>query len=406
LTETKKQAILFTSQSGLNVKSILNDLRAGAGDVPAVVSADSEGIGDIVMATSLGETVLKSVEDQYHANIKSIKKSTSNAFLVHLHSCYWKTGACQTRAALFVSELRKVARVNCVVTFIDNFYSVYCRIRDRFEKASAEEEDIHPIDILYWRVADMMLANMLASILDVEHFVVSVNHSMETLQKLLFLPHVAVYAGHPISDIRKMPRKDAMPLINRINNEFLVPLSTCEKLVTFVPDAIDELPFLNSTSYDNLRRKVWPNGWLANKRSIGTPLDEGAARKHMRALFPIVRRNRKIFENTIYGQISDRDYRLVRQVRNFIFTLLDRVPDSGGVEAELGEAKLYSPFPQRLRTYFFNPDNVVKRKALAMGAKRPKWATGVTGENNDLAKLIEQMSSQPPDPPLLPGISL
>ena len=238
-----------------------------------------------------------------------------------------------------------------------------------------------------------MLSHMIARQLKVPHFIISVNHPIDSLERLLFAKHGSVYAGHAITDVRKIQNEDErLELIKRINNEFLVPLSSHNHLVTFIPDTIDETPALSAESYQDLISKLWPRDWLSQKPIMESP-QKSLGEQYFDELRSSIEHNRNAYEDVIFGQISDRDYRLVNQVRNFIFTLTKEVTSSQGVEAEFAHARSAS----NKGVYFFNPDK------LARGSEAknsPNWAKNVTAESDRLEKLIDSIT----EPPLLDSL--
>lgn len=232
-----------------------------------------------------------------------------------------------------------------------------------------------------------MLAQMLSEQLKVQHFVVAVSHPMKTLTKLLFRSHACVYAGHPITDIRKKDPIESRRLMDRINREFLEPLSTNDSIVTFIPDTIEEDLILDSTDSETLRQRLWPRAWDSGEPPITEDPSSVKELPHFSELAKIVSTSKPMYEAAIFGQMSDRDYRLVNQVRNFLFTLLKEVPSSTGVEAEFFQAK-YSGKEHSI--YFFNPDKISRGRP---GSGAPRWATNVTGEYNDIETLAKEVTS-------------
>ncbi len=390
----RRQGILFTSQSGLEVGNALRRLNRQVQDSAEIVGAEGPGIGDQIRTSTLSEFLIDNIRKQYDANLKVIRKSPNDLFLIHFHSCFWKKGASFTVANRFIERVQKLVQIRAVVTLIDDFYSVYFRIRKHYDDENITEK-VNPLDLLYWRASDVMLAGMLANQLNVQHFVISVNHPLRILERLLFHPHVTVYAGHPITDVRLLERKQralAERLIKRINNEFLLPLCG-EPFVTFMPDTIDEAPILGPPrTYGELCAKTWPREWLTQQDiPIVTQPESSVCNQYFDDLRKYFAGSKETYQDAIMGQISDRDYRLVNQTNNFIFVLLKQVPSSGGVEAELTQARYgYKDI------YFFNPDRVKRGKS---GHGVPNWANNLTGESHDLGGLMKKMG--PTDPALI-----
>src|SRR5207302_1103099 len=238
----------FTSQSGLEINESIARLNGSLGNRAEVVGAEGEGIGSLVRTSSISKALIDNISRRYDQSIEGIKFCKKPSFLIHLHCSFWKRSAFFTIVDRFVSGLKNSVDIKGVVTLIDDFYSVYFRIRSYYETNDIKDI-VNPIDLLYWRAVDVMLGQMIANQAGVPRFVISVNHPMKSLTKLLNLPHFAVYAGHPITDIRNLKKNGKIDLANRlmerINNDFLCKLSRAESFVTFLPDAIDEYPILD-----------------------------------------------------------------------------------------------------------------------------------------------------------------
>jgi len=260
-------------------------------------------------------------------------------------------------------------------------------MRDYYDKKGIADS-INPIDLLYWRAVDMMLGQMLSEQFNVQHYVIAVSHPLKVLSRLLFRPHASVYAGHPITDIRKKDPGESKRLMNRINSEFVAPLSENDSIVMFLPDTIEEDLFLDATSLRSLGEKMWPRAW-GPKEPLIVDSPTTSEELHFSDLVKIVSNSKQIYQSAIGGQMSDRDYRLVNQVKNFVFTLLKEIPSSPGVEAEFFQAK-YSEKEHNI--YFFNPDRIERKSG------GPRWATNATGEYHDIKRLADELLSdlEPP----------
>ena len=386
----RKQSILFTSQSGLEIDESVDRLNSSLGNRAEVICAEGDGIGNLVRTTSISKALIDSINKRYDKSLETIRDSTKDIFLIHLHCSFWKRSAFFTIVDRFVSDLKKSIDVKGVVTLIDDFYSVYFRIRNYYDSNDIKD-NVNPIDLLYWRAVDVMLGQMIANQAGVPHFVVSVNHPLKLLTKLLAVRHVTVYAGHPITDIRKWKKNGRVQLadrlIQRINDSFLCELSQAESFVTFLPDAIDEYPILDlPQKRSQLHSIIWPRKWLAGDEPIARPPRDDLVETYMGDLSRSISANKETYEDAVSGHVADRDYRLVNQSRNFVFILLKQIRSSGGVEAELAQARYGLK-----DTYFFNPDKIKKGKH---NGGRPAWATNLTGESDDLSHLMNIVAKQ------------
>jgi len=394
---SNRQSILFTSQSGLEVEDSVSKLKTSLdtslGTRSEVVCAEGEGIGNEVRTSSISKQLIDSINSRYEASLESIKNSTAESFLVHLHCSFWKRSAFFTVVDRFVSGLERLTEVKGVVTLIDDFYSIYFRIRGHYDENDIKDV-VNPIDLLYWRAVDVMLAQMIANQARVPHFVIAVNHPLKLLTKLIATQHTAVYAGHPITDIRNLKSSGkaglANSLMQKINETFLCRLSQAKPFVTFVPDAIDEYPILEfPRTRSEIDSRIWPRMWLTGEDPIALPPERDHVDAYLKELLESISTNKTTYEDAISGQVADRDYRLVNQSENFIFTLPKEIRSSKGVEAELTQARYGLK-----DTYFFNPDNITR------GKNRPAWANNLTGECPDLTHLMSTMAKKSV-PPLI-----
>lgn len=383
MAKKRKRCVFFTSQSGLEIKQILRRINQIAKAKAEVLPAEDEGIGDHVRTSSISKLILDNIENQYQRNLARMKSSKASNLMVSLHSCFWQQGAFFTTIDRFTKRIPTSVEPAGVITLIDDFYSVYFRIRRYYAEHSIKDL-LNPFDLLYWRATDIALAGVLANQLGVDHFVVSLNHSVSLLENILTKNHTTVYAGHPITDIRNLAKTrpdEAEGLVKRINDEFLFPLSAEGRLATFIPDTIDEAPMLeHKRTFKDLRATIWPKTWLKGSPPIGEPVKDEVADGYINELCNSVRENVELYRGVIMGQISDRDYRLAMQAKNFAFVLLKQAPSSNGVASEFTQAKWnYN------NTYFFNPDGITKDG----GQGAPNWANRATGESSDLKELIE-----------------
>lgn len=350
-------------------------------------------VGDIIRTSALASAEFENIfRQKYKKGLEEIGKSSHDVFFLHLHSCFWKKGVGISLMDELASQIKasKNFKAKCVVTLIDDFFNVYFRIRDLYQRKGVGEI-FSPLDILYWRSMEIMLARMLANWLGAPHHIVSINHPAYLLERLLFEEHLEIYAGHPISEIRKQTNlTKKSQLTDRINNEFLKPLFQEKDFVVFIPDTIDERPLLElvkekgpNVRLEELQSLIWPRIWLDSAHpGIGKTPDEGLARKYFRDLCDFIAKNQEALYDVVNGQISDRDYRLVNQTQDFVFMLTTETSNSDGVKAELSHAK--SLFRH---THFLNPDKL----SLSASTGGPNWASGVAVQHDNAEHLIKAL---------------
>ncbi len=386
MKKLQKQAILFTSQSGVGSKTILDKLSAKLGKGVEVVSADGEGIGNLVRTASVSNLLLEHIQTLYSKSIQKIDSTAKGLVLIRCHPCFWKKGTCFSTVGWLLAEIIKNVNIKSVITFIDDFFNVYLRIRAHYKESNITDSP-NPLDLLYWRNVDLMLAHMIANQLRVSHHIIAVGHSFDSLVTLLAHRHVTLYAGHPITEIRQLEKTASARAMAKINADFLNPLSAKPRFVTFIPDTIDEMPICNlPPDYESLLQSRWPEGWLQGKEPLTPRPAVENVNQFFGDLMASVKSNPAIYREVIYGQIADRDYRLVNQAKNFVFVLTKDFPNSEGVEKELTQAR-YS----FNNTYFFNPDELVRTRRQG-----PAWASNLTGENSNLEKLLLPLKDESP----------
>jgi len=159
---------------------------------------------------------------------------------------------------------------------------------------------------------------------------------------------------------------------------------------TFIPDTIDEMPILDATSYSDLLTRRWPQAWLEGHAPIGRPVAPDVANKYWPDLQNSISNNKVAYSDAIGGQISNRDYILVSQAKNLIFTLLREAPNSDGVLKEVIEATHYQAKEPK-NILFFNPDNIKPPSVLSSQSETPSapaWAEFVTASSPNLGQLV------------------
>jgi len=395
-----KQIVLFTSQSGIDIGNALAQLNTNTGRKAEVFRAEGEKIGDVIRTFPISKDLLDNINSRYAKSVGAIKSCEKDIAFVSVHCTFRTQSAFHSSIEEFLKMLTEAKiQVKGIVTLIDDFYSTYFRIREYYRQRSIQET-MNPLDVLYWRNIDLMLAHMLANQLGIRHYTISVNHPLSLLTKLLFQKHTTIYAGHPISDIRRKGDAEQQALMSRVNQEHLIPLSHHPGAVTFIPDTTDEFPIIGipGTSMANppatiqeLRQRIWPKDWLNSDPPIASPVPDDVAGRYFDELLTKIRSNSTLFQEAVLGQISDRDYRLVNQSTNFVFSLFREIPTSLGVEQELVQTRRYAD----KNAYFFNPDSLQP----GGGGSRPNWATHVTGENSSIDEIIRVLP-QNSDPSL------
>ena len=139
-----------------------------------------------------------------------------------------------------------------VITFIDDIYDIYERLRQPGHILQATRVDGNPLldslvkllFILNWRAIELVVAQQLAAACNARHFLFATKHPCSTFYSLLFEDKPVVYLSHHITFPRELlglgQLDDAKSLIDEIS-EFARCLRS--KVTLFEPTTIDEARF-------------------------------------------------------------------------------------------------------------------------------------------------------------------
>ena len=214
---------LFTGQTGIDKKSQLQALRdfcAGKGkSIEAVFN-----VGDIMYEESRksGATLKKGkILDLPLAQLGALRRGAFN--LIRSHSSGMRNVFVNSHAVfrwnnrlMRAFELPEVKEFqpDVIVTLIDDVEAVKMRL-DAFKSSGDLPPDTKYSlkDLLVWREEEMLASEILASVLDVPHYVLGVSleeevspEPLEVVYHLMFEPwRKKTYVSYPISDARARP---------------------------------------------------------------------------------------------------------------------------------------------------------------------------------------------------------
>lgn len=239
-----------------------------------------------------------------------------NVFL-SLHSVLSKYG--RFISPLDWDQLRRFSP-DIFITFIDDVYDIWWRLRKRQESFPAISE-FRLREILAWRSIEIMMTGTIAKNLipgkPLNHYIVAVKHPLSMLLKLILEPKtIRVYAGYPITHTRNQSKD--REIIDKHRKRLH------QSFVTFDPVTIDE--YILKVALDEWEaQKPRPSTITLNRKKARWPLPSDGCE------FPLIAESLdypeviegidpeqiKEIVNEIYYQIEWRDYRLLDQAHCF-----------------------------------------------------------------------------------------
>ena len=215
--------VLFTGQTGIDKKSQLQALSNLCADRGRSIQAIFN-IGDMMYAESL-RSGLRLTEgkilDLPLAQLGALRRSAFNLVrtemaenenvIVNSHAVFrWNNRLFRSFELPEVRDLRP----DVIVTLIDNVEAVKLRL-DRFKESGDLPPDIRYSlkDLLVWREEEMLASEILASVLEIPHYVLGVSLEeevsampLDVVYSLMFEPwRKKTYVSFPISGARSKP---------------------------------------------------------------------------------------------------------------------------------------------------------------------------------------------------------
>lgn len=322
--------VLFTGQTGIDKKAQLQALSEYCAQKGRSIQAIFN-IGDIMYAESR-RSGLRLAEgkilDLPLAQLGALRRSAFNVVrnevadktnvLVNSHAVFrWNN---RLFRAFELPEVRDLAP-DAIVTLIDDVEAVKLRL-DQFKESGDLPPDTRYSlkDLLVWREEEMLASEILASFLEIPHYVLGVSLEdevstmpLEVMYSLMFEPwKKTTYVSYPISGARSRPDVwEKVVQYRRLARRYLT---------AFDPLMIDEKRLVE----------------LAQRSSDGTDEVECTA------LGQTVRLSRREIEAIAYdidGQIVARDYKLIDQSEMIVaYFPVDASGEpliAGGVQSEI-----------------------------------------------------------------------
>jgi adenylate kinase len=292
--------VLVAGHSGLDKHKWINALSSYTGNrVGKVLSLDFDSMLSESMPYFL-DSYLEKQRNKWYETVNQIlgriDKEQPDHVVISMHLTYFRHN---TYWSLVDANALKEFKFDMILTLIDDAYSVWNRITSR-ESKERHGVYIRLRDVFVWRTVEIMMADMLATVLGVRNYVMAIKHPVETFYKIIFTKLPKAYLSHPISHVRSNSKA-----VGEIN-EFAKMLRNV--VVLFEPTTIDELiierNWLNGRGAIINKEDRWPTDNDDCDYPIRLKEDEVA---EVSSRNPVTRRS------LIQDQVMRRDFRYIEQ---------------------------------------------------------------------------------------------
>ncbi len=292
--------VLVAGHSGLDKHRWINAISSYAnGKVGRVMALDFDSMLSNSMPYFL-DSYLEKQRNKWYETVNQllnrIDKEQPEHVIVSMHLTYFRHN---TYWSLIDANALREFKFDMIVTLIDDAYSVWHRISNR-ESRERHGVYIRLRDVFVWRTVEIMMADMLATVLGIRNYVVAIKHPVETFFKLMFTKLPKAYLSHPISHVR-----DNGKAISEIN-EFARRLRGI--VVLFEPTTIDEL--IIERNWTNGRRTIIDRGdrWPVDNDDSEYPI-----KLREDEVMEVITRNPVTKRSLIQDQVMRRDFRYIEQ---------------------------------------------------------------------------------------------
>jgi len=364
-----KKLILFTGQSGIQVKKCLKRINEALENPYNIISVEetmSEISGRNFRKEILKEKLPYLYElwfNTFKDILKKIENDGDNESFINLHSIYYHQDKREYVSVIdfnLIQELKN--RVKFLIVFIDDIYDIYQRLLEKnemFHKVRTKKEPLNALyesifnlkTLLEWRQMEITISRIISRILGIRMFIVATKHPTFMIKRLIDnkLEELEFYyISHPISEIRRRASKVYETYPGDLNT-FIQDFKKYPQKIFFLPTTIDEYrikdnnglyvpEFLPRWSL-HFRRSELINGSIDLPLNNPNPLNplnlnineypEGT----QQSISILI----ELLLGCIYDQITSRDLSLVEQSTNGLILYRPDYPTeySGGVIREL-----------------------------------------------------------------------
>jgi hypothetical protein len=271
--EKRKDIIIFTGQSGMDVKECLNRLNQRENlsrHEPIDVEREMEKSSGEDFAGELLRAPPKAQEKMWRQTLKRVQGDMETSdddeyVFLSFHASYYHPSKTEFACAADLGALAELRdRTKMVIVLVDDCYNIYKRLMapgKMFHKVTEEKDDrgesVDPLDallksiwnlstILTWREVEIAFSRKIATFLDVPFYVIAVRHPTPVFSRLIKGSSRGsqgdiklLYLAHSISEIREAGSDRYSYFIHELS-DFIRELTKHDDVVLFVPDAIDE----------------------------------------------------------------------------------------------------------------------------------------------------------------------
>jgi len=258
LNNKKKDIVLFTGQSGIDIKNCLNQLEELTSLTPFFVEEQMQEFSkkNFLQILSLPPKIQEELwKNAFSSKIKNNLPPNSgkgkNLFIA-FHATYYHQRNTEFLSPVDFGELLDLKdRTKMIIVFIDDCYDIYKRLMDEkqmfayIRKLEPEDALIQSISniftILEWREIEIAFSRKIAQLLGIPMFILAVKHPCSVLSRLIdnYENLMVFYLSHPISSIREAPHPRLSEFYTELN-QFIRDVIAKENIIFFIPDAIDE----------------------------------------------------------------------------------------------------------------------------------------------------------------------
>jgi len=380
----KKNIILFTGQSGLQIEHCLKRINFKS-EILSIEKKISE-----ITSRRFKEEILSEVpgkihehwDDAFNQCIELIDNNESEYYFLTFHAIYYHQRTLNYLPPINFNLIKKLKnRVKCIIVFIDDIYDVYLRLIKEGEMYShilslepqkALIQSIYNLDnLLNWRQIEIAYSRSIAKLLNIKMFVIAIKHPRFIIERIIKYPINELeiyYLSHPISEIRRKFSNEFQTFPGELNS-FLRNLEDYPKKIIFIPTTIDEyrikkkdkvyLPELNPRWALYFDPEDLINNFTQNNQEINplNPLNYNFnyIENHNSISEKSISQLLELLNDKIYRQIGWRDLTLVEQSKNGLILYRPHFgfkEVSGGVKDELTYNKTLYIHGEKERTVY------------------------------------------------------
>ncbi|TFF85564.1 MAG: hypothetical protein EU518_00950 [Promethearchaeota archaeon] len=366
---TKENIILFTGQSGIQVKKCLSRINETMDNSYQSISIEetmSELSGRDFRKEILKEKLsyqYKLWADSFKEILRRIENDNDSGFFVNLHGIFYHQDKREYVSVIDYNLIQKLKnRIKFLIVFIDDIYDIYQRLLGENEMFHEIMLNERPLDALFesifnlkslleWRQIEITISRIISRMLGIRMFIIATKHPTYMIKRLVeneLNDLEFYYISHPISEIRRNSNTTYETYPGELNM-FIQDIKKYPQKIFFLPTTIDEYRIQNENELiipEFYPR--WPlhfdkaeliNGSFSLDLSNPNPLnplnlDYNGSQKEIKESISILL---KLLLNSLYNQITSRDLSLVEQSTNGLILYRPDYPSeySGGVVREL-----------------------------------------------------------------------